>query len=97
MSDTVTIVTLTKEDLGEMLRDAGVYAVDEYIKRTASGRRRDVDPVYTRDQAAKRLSVSVRTIDKLRAEKKLEFIQEGGNIWIEESAIQKFFSQFRIH
>lgn len=96
MSNTVTVVTLTKEDLGGLLRDAGVQAVDEYVKRTASGRKKDVEPVYTRDQAAKRMSVSVRTIDKLRIEKKLEFIQDGGNIWIEETAIQKYFALFRI-
>lgn len=48
--------------------------------------------LLTRSQAAERLGISCDTLDRLRAERKIAYIQHkpGGKVWISEDAIAEY-------
>lgn len=51
-----------------------------------------MDKLLTRKEAAERLGISCDTLDRLRVERKISYIQHkpGGKVWISEDAIAEY-------
>ena len=54
-----------------------------------------MDKLLTRKEAAERLGISHDTLDRLRAERKIAYIQHkpGGKVWISENAIAEYIAR----